>query len=44
MSQDCDAITVGGGLCDLPEHFPRPDVERPSLPTGAGMSAVLCHR
>ncbi len=28
-------LYLGGGLCDLPEHSPRPQVERPSIPPAA---------
>jgi asparagine synthase (glutamine-hydrolysing) len=28
-------LYIGGGLCELPEHTPRPQVERPSLPPAA---------
>jgi asparagine synthase (glutamine-hydrolysing) len=28
-------LYISGGLCDLPEHSPRPQVDRPSMPPAA---------
>jgi asparagine synthase (glutamine-hydrolysing) len=28
-------LYLGGGLCELPDQWPRPVVERPSLPPAA---------
>jgi asparagine synthase (glutamine-hydrolysing) len=28
-------LYLGGGLCDLPEHTPKPPVQRPTVPPAA---------